>query len=467
MKTKRQAARRLGAFSLCVGTCCGGPGRGCRPVTQGSGMSVPRGNDGDCRGLCAGRCGGKRQDRRRGGRAHGAQGGLTPAGRRCAPRRRGSSVRATMSSAVRAVAEAVHVGRLVAPDYPVLPRATRWAHGTAVLADKARNRRRQSGRRCEGQDAGCEAGCPGEGRSLRRTAADDAVLAPVVGGGLRRARVVMSCANVRSLGLVGRAVCAASPGSLGDRGLRPSFRADVSRMHAGPCPSLRDTVDVQGRGKAWIKADADGVLPKAHLRKNPPDHLALRRRIEAARSEGALERPPPYARPWQTVGPWSPGASGSDIPASPTHRRCGTERRPVPWRAPISRQVNGERASPQRFNSEIGGAVMQEQFVGVDVSKDALDVCLWPSQTQLRIGNRQAEIKRWLKSLPSGTRIAMESTGAFHQLLAELARQAGMRAYVLNPKRVWHRACLCNKPGNAVRTHPIRTQRLRRCLRGH
>jgi transposase len=83
---------------------------------------------------------------------------------------------------------------------------------------------------------------------------------------------------------------------------------------------------------------------------------------------------------------------------------------------------------------------MQEQFVGVDVSKDALDVCLWPSQTQLRIGNRQAEIKRWLKSLPSGTRIAMESTGAFHQLLAELARQAGMRAYVLNPKRVWHAA---------------------------
>lgn len=83
---------------------------------------------------------------------------------------------------------------------------------------------------------------------------------------------------------------------------------------------------------------------------------------------------------------------------------------------------------------------MQEQIVGVDVSKDTLDICLWPSQAQSRIGNRRAEIKRWLKSLPSGTRIAMESTGAFHQLLAEQARQAGMRAYVLNPKRVWHAA---------------------------
>jgi transposase len=83
---------------------------------------------------------------------------------------------------------------------------------------------------------------------------------------------------------------------------------------------------------------------------------------------------------------------------------------------------------------------MQEQLVGVDVSKDTLDICLWPTQTPSRIGNRRAEIKRWLKSLPTGTRIAMESTGAFHQLLAELAAQTGMHPYVLNPKRVWHAA---------------------------
>jgi transposase len=107
---------------------------------------------------------------------------------------------------------------------------------------------------------------------------------------------------------------------------------------------------------------------------------------------------------------------------------------------------------------------MQEQLVGVDVSKDTLDICLWPTQASLRIGNGRREIKRWLKSLTLGTRIAMESTGAFHQLLAELAAQMGMRPYVLNPKRVWHAA---RGDGRRSKTDRIDAQVIAKFLADH
>ena len=110
----------------------------------------------------------------------------------------------------------------------------------------------------------------------------------------------------RILAAAGGAVSGASPYSLSDRMLRPPLRAGVASVHAGPCPGLRDAVDVQGRGEARIQADADGVLPKARLRKNPPDHLDLRRRIEAARSKGDLQRPHPFARSRQMPDPAGP-----------------------------------------------------------------------------------------------------------------------------------------------------------------
>ena len=34
----------------------------------------------------------------------------------------------------------------------------------------------------------------------------------------------------------------------------------------------------------------------------------------------------------------------------------------------------------------------------------------------------------------------MESTGSYHQLLALLGHQAGLRVFVLNAKRVWQQA---------------------------
>ena len=83
---------------------------------------------------------------------------------------------------------------------------------------------------------------------------------------------------------------------------------------------------------------------------------------------------------------------------------------------------------------------MQAIFIGVDVSRDTLDIACWPSKDVMTIANSRREIHQWLKTVASQACLAMESTGAYHQALAELARQAGLRVYVLNPRQVWHAA---------------------------
>jgi transposase len=46
----------------------------------------------------------------------------------------------------------------------------------------------------------------------------------------------------------------------------------------------------------------------------------------------------------------------------------------------------------------------------------------------------------WLASLPSGSRIGMEATGCYHELLADLAHRSGHTVFVLNPKDTRHYA---------------------------
>jgi transposase len=77
---------------------------------------------------------------------------------------------------------------------------------------------------------------------------------------------------------------------------------------------------------------------------------------------------------------------------------------------------------------------MQDEMVviGVDVAKAELVIATEPAGVQLKLRNERAAITRWLRTLVPGTFIAMESTGRYHQSLAQLAVQAGMRVYVLN-----------------------------------
>lgn len=71
---------------------------------------------------------------------------------------------------------------------------------------------------------------------------------------------------------------------------------------------------------------------------------------------------------------------------------------------------------------------------GVDVSKDKLDIS--DGTAVIQIGNNKSAISQWFTTIPSGSEIAMEATGKYSLLLANLAVEAGHIAYVINPRRI-------------------------------
>lgn len=73
---------------------------------------------------------------------------------------------------------------------------------------------------------------------------------------------------------------------------------------------------------------------------------------------------------------------------------------------------------------------------GVDVAKDELFTGALGRNTVQRVANKEDAVRAWLRQLPKGSVVAMESTGRYHLLLARLAHQAGMRVYVLNARNV-------------------------------
>lgn len=75
-------------------------------------------------------------------------------------------------------------------------------------------------------------------------------------------------------------------------------------------------------------------------------------------------------------------------------------------------------------------------FVGVDVAKVELVYAIANREGHGTVRNEAAAITRWLGELPSGSRIALESTGRYGQALARLAQAAGMVVYVLNARDV-------------------------------
>lgn len=73
--------------------------------------------------------------------------------------------------------------------------------------------------------------------------------------------------------------------------------------------------------------------------------------------------------------------------------------------------------------------------VGVDVAKDSvMAACGAGSFAPRMVANRRDALRIWLSTLPTGSRIGLESTGRYHGLLADLAHAMGFVVYVLNPK---------------------------------
>ena len=73
--------------------------------------------------------------------------------------------------------------------------------------------------------------------------------------------------------------------------------------------------------------------------------------------------------------------------------------------------------------------------LGADVdSRFVMVACAAGSFKPHRIANERKAILAWLRTVPRGSRLAMESTGSYHELLAELAHQAGLQAFIINAR---------------------------------
>lgn len=75
-------------------------------------------------------------------------------------------------------------------------------------------------------------------------------------------------------------------------------------------------------------------------------------------------------------------------------------------------------------------------FIGVDVAKAEVVYAIAGSGETGNVANAAEQLSAWLKRWPAGGHLAVESTGRYHLLLANLAHQAGWRVYVFNPTDV-------------------------------
>jgi transposase len=75
--------------------------------------------------------------------------------------------------------------------------------------------------------------------------------------------------------------------------------------------------------------------------------------------------------------------------------------------------------------------------LGADVdSRYIMVACAEGSFKPQRICNDRKTIRAWLRTLPRGSRLAMESTGIYHEALADLAHQAGLQVFIVNARKL-------------------------------
>lgn len=100
--------------------------------------------------------------------------------------------------------------------------------------------------------------------------------------------------------------------------------------------------------------------------------------------------------------------------------------------------------------------------IGVDVAKDAVVVdCAAQSFSTHSVTNQRTPLLAWLKSLPTGSRIGLESTGGYHELLADLAHAQGHVVFLLNPLDTKHYA---RAMGNRAKTDRVDAELIARLI---
>jgi len=77
-------------------------------------------------------------------------------------------------------------------------------------------------------------------------------------------------------------------------------------------------------------------------------------------------------------------------------------------------------------------------FIGVDISKDSLDIYIHPLGQFFKITNSASEIKKFIKNLSvyDIEQIACEATGGYEQLLEQLLKKSSYSLWVVDPRRI-------------------------------
>ena len=74
------------------------------------------------------------------------------------------------------------------------------------------------------------------------------------------------------------------------------------------------------------------------------------------------------------------------------------------------------------------GADVDSRFIVIACAERSFALC--------SIANERKAIAQWLRTVPRGSRLGMESTGGHHELLADLAHKAGLQVFVINPRHL-------------------------------
>lgn len=111
-----------------------------------------------------------------------------------------------------------------------------------------------------------------------------------------------------------------------------------------------------------------------------------------------------------------------------------------------------DRATDARPSQEPPGSTVGNAIIGVDVAKAAFVAARHGARASQAIANSPPAIREWLKGVPTGACIAMESTGRYHLELASQAKAAGFGVYVLNAMDVHHYAKAMGQRG---KTDPL------------
>ena len=69
--------------------------------------------------------------------------------------------------------------------------------------------------------------------------------------------------------------------------------------------------------------------------------------------------------------------------------------------------------------------------IGMDIGKaEVVVACHESAFAVLKMANAVPVLRRWLATLPAGSRLGLEATGGYHEPVAELAHSLGFTVYI-------------------------------------